>query len=71
MYVLTELGYILICQVKEDEKKKCSFETAHVEKSDSSTKIKMDSKRIVIIFNLNVHLHGFVSLYYKNIIPSF
>ena len=27
MYVLTELGYVLICQVKEKEKK-CSFENA-------------------------------------------
>ena len=40
MYVLTELGYVLICHVKEKRKKKCSFENALVEfffskKSDS------------------------------------
>ena len=32
MYVLTELGYVLICKVKEKEKK-CNFENALVEKS--------------------------------------
>ena len=39
MYVLTELGYGLICQVKEKEKK-CNFDNALVEKSESSTRIK-------------------------------
>ena len=39
MYVLTELGYVLICQVSEKEKK-CSFENALVEKSESSTRNK-------------------------------
>ena len=38
MYVLTELGYVLICQVKEKEKK--NFENALVEKSESSTRNK-------------------------------
>ena len=38
MYVLTELGYVLICQVKEKEKK--SFENALVEKSEYSTRNK-------------------------------
>ena len=37
MYVLAELGYILICQVKEKEKKS-SFENALVEKSETSTR---------------------------------
>ena len=37
MYVLTELLYILICQVKEEEKK-CSFENAFAEKSESSAR---------------------------------
>ena len=37
MYVLAELGYILICQVKEEEKK-CSFANALVEKSETSTR---------------------------------
>ena len=40
MYVLTELGYVLICHVKEKRKKKCSFENAFVEKSESSTRNK-------------------------------
>ena len=39
MYVLTGLGYVLICQVNEREKK-CSFENALVEKSESSTRNK-------------------------------
>ena len=39
MYVLTELGYVLMCQVKEEEKN-CSFENALVEKSESSTRNK-------------------------------
>ena len=34
MYALTELGYVLICQVKEKEKKR-SFENALVGKSES------------------------------------
>ena len=54
MYVLTELGYVLICHVKEKRKKKCSFENALVEKSESSTRNKKwISRRIVIIFNLS------------------
>ena len=39
MYVLTELGYVLICEVKK-KVKKCSFENALVEKSESSTRNK-------------------------------
>ena len=39
MYVLTELGYVLIYQVKEKEKK-CSFENALVENNESSTRNK-------------------------------
>ena len=35
MYVLTELGYVLICQVIEKEKK-CSFENALVKKNKSA-----------------------------------
>ena len=37
---LIGLGYVLICQVKDEEKKKCSFENALVEKSESSTRNK-------------------------------
>ena len=59
MHMLTELGYVLTCQVKEEEKK-CSFGNVLVEKSESSTRNK---KWIVIVFNLNVHLHGFVLLH--------
>ena len=39
MYVLTELRYVSICQVKLEEKK-CSFENALVEKSESPTRNK-------------------------------
>ena len=39
MHVMTELGYVLLCQVKEEEKK-CSFENALIEKSESSTRNK-------------------------------
>ena len=53
IYVLTELGYVLICQVKEKEKK-CSFENALVEKSTAQQEIKMDYSKVVIIFNVNV-----------------
>ena len=41
-YALTKLGYVLICQVKEEEKK-CSFENALVEKSENSTRNKNGS----------------------------
>ena len=37
-YVLTKLGYVLICQVKEKEVKKYSFENTLVEKSENSTR---------------------------------
>ena len=37
MSVLVEVGYILICAVKE---KKCSFKSALVEKSERSTRNK-------------------------------
>ena len=39
MYVLTELGYVLICQFKEKEKKS-TFENALAEKNKSSTRNK-------------------------------
>ena len=41
IHVLTELGYVLIWQVKEQEKK-CSFENVPVEKSEAQEEIKMD-----------------------------
>ena len=37
IYVLAELGYVLICQVEEEERK-CCFENALVEQSKSSTR---------------------------------
>ena len=40
MYVLTGIGYVLICQVKEQEVKNYSFENALVEKSENSTRNK-------------------------------
>ena len=53
MYVLTELGYVLICQVKEKEKK-CSFENALVEKSESSTRNKNGLVEGLLL--LSIHL---------------
>ena len=50
MYVLTELGYVLICQVKEKEKK-CSFENALVEKSESSTRNKNGLVEGLLLFS--------------------
>ena len=52
MYVLTELGYVLICQVKEKEKKS-SFENALVEKSESSTRNKNEIKSLIFLIYLN------------------
>ena len=40
IYVLAELGYILICQVKEKGKKNVVFENGLVEESKSSTRNK-------------------------------
>ena len=39
MYVLTELGHVLIYEVKKKEKK-CSFENALVAKSETSKRIE-------------------------------
>ena len=58
MYVLTELGYVLICQVKEKEKKNCSFENALVEKSESSTRNKNGLVEGLLLFSS----HGMCSL---------
>ena len=51
MYVLTELGYALICQVKEKEKI-CSFENDLVEKSKSSTRNKNGSVEGLSLFSI-------------------
>ena len=59
MYVLTKLGYVLICQVKEKEKK-CSFENALLEKSESSTRNKNGLVEDCYYFQL-----------IKNILPCF
>ena len=55
MYVLAELGYALVCQVKE-KRKKCSFEIALVEKSESSNRNKRNdlAKRFYLFLNLNL-----------------
>ena len=53
MYVLTELGYVLICQVKEKEKK-CSFENALVEKSESSTGNKNGIVEGLLLFSIQM-----------------
>ena len=54
MYVLTELGYVLICQVKEKRKKKCSFENALVEKGESSTKNKNGLVEGLLLFSIQM-----------------
>ena len=51
MYALTELGYVLICHVKEKRKKKCSFENALVEKSESSTRNKNGLVEGLLLFS--------------------
>ena len=53
MYVLTELGYVLICHVKEKRKKKCSFENALVEKSESSTRNKNGLVEGLLLFSIH------------------
>ena len=54
MYVLTELGYVLICHVKEKRKKKCSFENALVEKSESSTRNKNGLVEGLLLFSIQM-----------------
>ena len=54
MYVLTELGYVLICQVKEKRKKKCSFENALVEKGESSTRNKNGLVERLLLFSIQM-----------------
>ena len=54
MYVLTELEYVLICQVKEKEKK-CSFENGLVEKSESSTRNKNGLVEGLLLFSVNLN----------------
>ena len=58
MYVLTELGYVLICQVKEKEKKN-SFENALVEKSESSTR----NKKGLLVFSIHLNNYIFVQIH--------
>ena len=53
MYVLTELGYILICQVKEKEKK-CSFENALIQKRESSTRNKNGLVEGLLLFSIQM-----------------
>ena len=54
MYVLTELGHVLICHVKEKRKKKCSFENALVEKSESSTRNKNGLVEGLLLFSIQM-----------------
>ena len=53
MYVLTELGYVLICQVKEKEKK-CSSEDALVEKRESSARNKNGLVEGLLLFSIQM-----------------
>ena len=63
MYILTELGYALMCQVKEKEKT-VVLKMLLYKRVKAQQEIKV-TQRIAIIFNLNVHFHGFVSLHYE------
>ena len=56
MYVLTELGYVLICQVKEKRKKKCSFENAPVEKGESSIRNKNGLVEGLLLFSIKISI---------------
>ena len=51
MYVLTEIRYVLICQEKE---KKCGFENALVEKSQSSTRNKNGLGEGLLLFSIQI-----------------
>ena len=51
MYVLTELGYVLI-KLKR-KKKKCSFENALVENSESSTRNKNGLVEGLLLFSIS------------------
>ena len=56
-------GYVvLICQVKEKRKKKCSLKMLLKRRAKARQEIKWISRRIVIIFDLSVHLNRFVTL---------
>ena len=62
MYVCTDRAQVCFNILSKRERKKLSFENPLVEKRKSSTsKKKGPSQRIVSVFNLNVHLHKFVS----------
>ena len=53
MYALTELGYVVIRQVKEKEKR-CSFENPLVEKSESSTRNKNGLVEGLLLFSIQM-----------------
>ena len=42
MYVLTELGYVLICQVKEEEKNNVVLKMLLLRRAKAQQEIKMD-----------------------------
>ena len=65
MYVLTELGYVLICHVKEKRKRneKCSFENALVEKSESSTRNKNGLVEGLLLFSIQMFTFTDLSRY--------
>ena len=83
MYVLTELVYVLICQVKEKEKK-CSFENALVEKSKSSTRNENELVEGLLLLSIQMftftdlsrspnlfYYYFLISLVFKKICMSF
>ena len=66
MYVLTEQGYVLICQVEKKEKK-CSFENALVEKSKSSPRNKNGLVEGLLLFSIQMFTFMDFSHYINNI----
>ena len=42
MYLLTELGYVLICQVKEQEKNNIVLKMLLLRRAEAQQEIKMD-----------------------------
>ena len=71
MYVLTELGYVLICHVKEKRKKKCSFENAFVEKSESSTRNKNGLVEELLLFSIQMFTFTDLSRYANKMFANF
>ena len=62
MYVLTELGYVLICQVEEKETES-SFENALLEKRESSARNKNGLVEGLLLFSIQMFAFTDLSRY--------